>query len=489
MISTVSSLENLVNTFEKPVVLFLPDHPACVPEMIYIAERISNSYTPVFWLVSKRVFDSIENSGYAAIYIPGLLDSPHSVSGETPVLVQTQSAEREKAKPRNSYAWFFHRFRRWKTRLASPIELRNTIGIVDKIIDVLKPKSALLQSDIDGFSIVSARLSNNKIPILLTPSVVSMASKSARILYREGKRQLRCSGNDSPLFNRFVASIWPNVVAGRSGKEILRHPAYRIFVEKLFGVYPDNPWHLGGGSSDYLALGRLSDRERYISYGVSPEKLILTGQLADDLLFKAMNATKGKAQNDPPLILYGISPLPEHNHITWGEHLKSITIILTQLKQMRYTLRLCLHPAHPKEKYLELAEKMNVMVETSPLLEVISMYDIYLTCHSSTIPWAIISQIPVINLDIYDRLKYIAQEVVVNDYIDYSRLGGVINIQSIEDIVPAIKRALDDQVFREQLKQSAEKYVRENVLFDGRAGERLYCAVVDMMVKTNARES
>lgn len=484
----------MVAQSEKPNVLFVPAHPSSMPDMFCVAQGIAHIANSVFWFGSASAGeyswrDSVEEQGYTVIHIPDPPDriemkNGHSgLVGTEPIVPQSSRLKRiikHQLPAASQLYWTWKRYR----PLGRVQKLHSQIKIFDKVIEQFNPSAILLKLDVGTSRILAARARRFKIPILIVPSASSRFTSSTFLLSlgiqsTGGAHRFACSGRDAPLLNRAVAALHPEITYHHDAQVYINSNPMEIIIEKVFGVYPNNPWHLGGSKSSFLALGGAADWERYRSYGVDESRLVLTGQVVHDELHQALQQARERPRGTLPLVLYGASPFPEHGYLSWQEHLETMRQILSILKQTPCTLRLCLHPNHDPSRYLELAREMNIAVEQRPLLRVLPEADVYLTWFSSTIPWAVILGVPVINLDIYDKVNL--RSMVAQDFIDYSTIGGVVNVKTLQEMAKALGRVLNDEQYRQQLDASRKRYVRENALLDGRCGERLVSVVLDMI--------
>ncbi|MDL1894807.1 hypothetical protein FBQ82_00905 [Anaerolineae bacterium CFX7] len=368
-------------------------------------------------------------------------------------------------------------------------EVKRNIAAVDALLEQVEPRAILMQSDIGRVTkVLAAGAGMRGIPMLLVPAVASMITSrdilnGVTIESADSGNRFRCKSARAPLLNRIIAYLWPKVTFEHNGEKYLNTNAMQIIIEKMLRVYPDSPWHLGGAKGSYIAVGSATDWKRYLGYGIEQDRLILTGQVVHDRIFQARQGKKEKRSSRSPLILYGASPLPESNHISWELHRRIMKSVIDHLRAVPCDLRFCLHPHFDPGPYLEFAREVGITVEPRPLIKVLPDADAYLTWYSSTMPWAVMLDIPVINLDIYDMidLKFTA----TSDSIDYTSIGGVMNIKTLGEMVSVLKQALYDELFRKDLARRREEYVRENAILDGKAGERLVSVVEDMIAGRN----
>ena len=475
-----------MNQNRKPVILFATSHPATIPEMVRIAEGFSGKAESVFLLLEDDLssqVDFLEARGYRVLLLYSKPDrfndgEPVDKSGKAGVVKNKTSAARLIA------SFFTSRIKRFQSLTRFYRDIRNSqpinhfrdvlkeIKIIEQHLCVLTPKIVVVYSDRTAVyrTIVTFACRMN-IPILVVPSASNMSFPEGHALNKINRRSLQCDGVDAPFLNRILARFWPEIVYEYRGKKLLFDNAFRIVAEKLFGIYPGNPWIIGGGRLSYIAVSGKNDWQRFVKDGIEESRLVITGMAVHDTLFSLIKARKTvRARDGDALVVLTLPALPEHNMLSWNEYLPVLEKVILEIQKFPCKLMLSLHPAHAPQNYLELAKKLKLEISSRPLFELIPDADLFICSHSSTISWAILVGVPVLNLDIFGT-----------EFDIYDSSNGVINITGIDEISPEMKKVLEDQDYYQELVNAQFKAASAIGLMDGHAGDRLVALVQDLM--------
>jgi hypothetical protein len=351
-------------------------------------------------------------------------------------------------------------------------EFVREIKIIRNYLSTLNPKIVVVYSDRAViYRTLVTYASKMLIPSLVVPSTSAMSFPEGHGLSKVNRRSMQCGGPDAPVINRILAKLWPDIVYEYRGKKLLLDNTFRVIAEKLLGVYPKHPSIIGGGGISYIAVSGLLDWQRYVNYGVDKARLMITGLTVHDKLFSLIETRKKvKVKGHSNLVVLTVPALPEHNMLSWDEHIRLLRKVIIELQQTQCRLMLSLHPAHHTHYYLTLADEMGLEVSSKPLLELIPEMYLFICSHSSTIPWAILSGVPVMNLDIFGT-----------EFDTYYSSEGIINITKIDEIASVMGRILDDKNYYQQLANYQLKTACSIGIMDGHSGDRLVSLVQDLM--------
>jgi hypothetical protein len=220
--------------------------------------------------------------------------------------------------------------------------------------------------------------------------------------------------------------VWPKGLCGLIIRKLIPHwikrghyagvlmfpPPYIVAAESL-GMTLRDAWIVHGGYSDLLCAESEQMRDLYLSEGIPPKKIVLTGTPYCDTLLNAFTilpAAKA-ALRQPHKIVAGRTRIlvawPPSYHDERGAQSEfasyremTMTILgwLSSLPNCDVTVSL--HPA-TLEADREALLYAGVVLSGAYVIDLIAAHDVFVTYFSSTIRWAIASGKPVVNYDAY----------------------------------------------------------------------------------------
>lgn len=250
------------------------------------------------------------------------------------------------------------------------------------------------------------------------------------------------------LITRSLLPQW--IKRGQYAGVLMFPPPYIVAAESL-GMTLRDAWIVHGGYSDVLCAESEQMRDLYVSEGIPPEKLVLTGTPYCDTLLNAftiMPAAK-PALRQPHKIVAGRTRIlvawPPSYHDERGAQSEfasyremTMTILgwLSALPNCDVTVSL--HPATLEEDRAALLDA-GVVVSGAYVIDLIAAHDVFVTYFSSTIRWAIASGKPVVNYDAYKL------------HLDvYDGAPGVLTVDTFAALQAAITALVDcDSTFAE----------------------------------------
>ena len=179
------------------------------------------------------------------------------------------------------------------------------------------------------------------------------------------------------------------------------------------GVSIRDSWIIHGGLSDILCVESLSSKRQYVREGIPEKKMVLTGSPYCDLMYDAINKNPHardafrkpkKIEAKKTRILVSWPPsyhdtYPGKNEFETYESMTRATVAFLQ-SLTSVDLTVSLHPAC--DDYVsEVMRELAVEVTDEYVIDLIPLNDIFVTCFSSTIRWAIAAGKVVVNYDAY----------------------------------------------------------------------------------------
>ncbi|WP_135081521.1 hypothetical protein [Terasakiella sp. SH-1] len=235
------------------------------------------------------------------------------------------------------------------------------------------------------------------------PSVEGIAAS------RQSDIRFKANLTSCPLLLNLIAAFrFPKQEFPTRTSTLLFSPGWLILALAKLDMLPDNPWVQGGGYADFIFMSSDQKAHFAIKQGLDRNKALVIGDAAFDALFHAKSICKEQiaAFNDKfvlsqgkKLIVFAIPNYAEHNILHWDEHLEKLREFSTVLSHFECNVICSLHPKSDIETYRFLESDFGFHIETSPLATILPCADVFLCGNSSTIEWAIILGLPIINLD------------------------------------------------------------------------------------------
>ncbi len=199
----------------------------------------------------------------------------------------------------------------------------------------------------------------------------------------------------SSLINMLAHKIVPNVSRRHLGENVLISNYVTPLAYYFSGLMPKNPWLQGGGYAKKMLVEGREVLKYYLSEGMEPEKMIVTGKPSSDKLYQDFlnynsKLSKRNEDKDSLRVLFPLPQLWEHNSFEWDKHCREIEFMLECLtRDKKVELILSLHPKMSKENYLEMAEKYDCTFAKGSIYEEIPRCDLFVSIYSSTLTSAL----------------------------------------------------------------------------------------------------
>lgn len=352
-------------------------------------------------------------------------------------------------------------------------EIKRQNRLSAELLDRHKPDLLILPLEALGHlsANLAAAASDRGIPCVIVPYTVPV--NIGEICERWCERIYYEKYGMNSLINRFVARRYPQWVYEYRGKKLLRLTAPQIFACECAGMAPRQPWKAGGLQySEMIAVENEAMHDYYVKEGYPPEKLRITGTMADDMLASGL-ADAGRRHDEicrelgmdknKPILLTSMPPDFAHREScqfkTFSDLVEFWTKTLVSLGKYNVIVRL-----HPSLSYEELRhiEQWGARISRRDTAWLMPVCRIFVTTVSSTIRWAIACGIPVVNYDVYGF-----------HYEDFAKAGGVLMMDSSEEFARTLKRLVDDPQFYDQTAERQRAVADRWGNLDGRTGHRL----------------
>ena len=292
------------------------------------------------------------------------------------------------------------------------------------------------------------------------------------------------------VLRRCIEWFIPQAVKYIDGQPVFWQPPSAILGLRLFAGYPEQPWILGGGQADYVAVTGEYYRRILLKAGVSPAKILTTGHPRHDQLVHQGGCWKTRerericqdigAPAKKRLLLLGAPPVA---HITAGTRAGHITAdqmnaylheVIALLLGFDENFHVVIK-VHPRDEsgvlpYLQGHGKAFTVVRCYETAKLIAISDLLL-CQGSTIVFdAHILGTPTLTFDFYQTPGYDM----------WAKAGGVWHVTRPADLLPSVRRVLEDPATRSKLDAERQAFLQEYVRCDGHATERIVSILQQM---------
>ena len=215
-------------------------------------------------------------------------------------------------------------------------------------------------------------------------------------------------------------------------------------------------------------------REAYISMGVPPERLFVTGQPAFDMIWRTeFDRNRVMLELGVPdnkgIVVLATQPFVEFNFWTKKEREEFVMAVVRAMVEFSdKQLVVKLHPSEKVETYQEIFHGMDenqvIISRDVALYQLLDACDLLMTVHSTVALEAMILDKPVITINLSGK----------PDLFPYAESGAAIGVYTEEDIVPAIQKAMYDSAAGDELKRKRKEFVYQHAYKpDGQASKRV----------------
>lgn len=368
----------------------------------------------------------------------------------------------------------------WRRNYSFPLRyyrnIKEKIFIVEKLFRKIKPDLIILaeENTIYQTSIFTTIAKKYSIPSVIVPYTIANETEFAEALYQANEAK--------GFLNRLVGLFFPKWIYRYKGKNLILCQGWQVLILELLKLTSKRPWLINSGFAKKIAVESSHMMRYYLKNGLPPEKLVLTGSLSDDDIYKTQEKLSSKRKwlkkkyhlSDQPIILCAIPHfLPLRKKQTGFENSDQFfTFWVKSLMEIKnYNIIFNLHP-NIKNNQKKPFEILGAIVTSDGLAELIPLCDLYIASISATIRWAIACGKPVLNFDIY---KF--------RFDDYAAAKGIITVESKTDFFKSLNKFTRDQNYYQQMAEKQTKFKAEWGILDGKSGERILDLFNDLTKK------
>jgi hypothetical protein len=273
-----------------------------------------------------------------------------------------------------------------------------------------------------------------------------------------------------PLIRR----VAPQALREIDGQEVYWQHPLAVLTLWLLADYPPQPWILGGGTADTVAVMGAFYRDLLISEGIAPAKIQVTGHPRhDDIVHLAAQWR----QNLPakPSILLAAPPIAHikagtrGGHITMEQANAALHGVIEQLLELPYDLMVKPHPRDvgSMPDYLQNHRRDIRIAGNEPVAPLLARAALLVCQGSSVVLDACGLDVPVVTFDFYDTPGYDM----------WGKAGASVHVTDPAQILPSVQAALTDPALQSQLREQRQNFVARYMRLDGEATKRVLLAL------------
>lgn len=315
------------------------------------------------------------------------------------------------------------------------------------------------------YSYYSKIYSSSEIPLIIVPNW--FAGKS-EILGTKHNSSVNVQSNLRLFFLRRFRRDYLEFINDNEESRVISCKTFsESFADLILGTTPPNPWILHSGYSDFILIDSESMRDQALELGFNNNKLIVTGSITHDTIYKEINRFKNSNTSKSIRILFALPPDFFTSRgkfcLDYSNQTQMIELVLTALRsKTKSSVTISLHPSTNFDEIFksQLENKFNVFFSNQPIEILLANSTHFLASVSSTIRWALSLGIPVLNFDFY---KF--------DYIDYQKAKNYIRVNSHEEFLNALdsflqmggEKSLDEKRYWGNIDGNAEQRILNSI--------------------------
>lgn len=261
-------------------------------------------------------------------------------------------------------------------------------------------------------------------------------------------------------------------------------PAPLILAREALGLTLRNAWVTHGGFADHLAAESKSTYDCYLAEeACPPDKPVLTGSVYGDVVSKGMDedpsyrvafntTNRIKPGRTSILLSWPTNYHDERGHFCEFPDYETLTrkVIgyITSLPNVDLTLSL--HPNTPP-RFRQIVASIHP-ITTKDVLTLIPQNDIFITCGSSTMRWAVACAKPVIDYEFYNF-----------ELPEYKVCPAVFRVNDFQSFQDRLHSLVTDESAYQSAAQAQKKLAPEWGILDGQNFNRIYELALAMLNK------
>jgi hypothetical protein len=284
----------------------------------------------------------------------------------------------------------------------------------------------------------------------------------------------------SKYFNKLLVKFFPSYLYFYRGVDIVRLPACKAIWYEVLDIGAPLPWVFNSGKSDSIVVDSVAMYNFYEKAGIPSSQLRLTGMPVQDKIFQISKnkeeskhklCIEYKLDFQKPVLLAGIFPDCFHmlfsvSTCEFESYDEATRFWIQSIKQciQKFNILFTVHPGISQTERGELEQLHGITiisVDTSTA-DVIPLCDLYITCVSSTMRWAIACEIPVIDFDFYGFGNQLP-----------GFLPGVVCVRTRKEFLATINKLLNDDLYLLELRNFQESVAGDFGMLDGMACKRI----------------
>ena len=232
------------------------------------------------------------------------------------------------------------------------------------------------------------------------------------------------------------------------------------------------------------------EKDMYVSLGVPPEKIFITGQPRFDIIWQKQSNPNGQiiaelgVPEEKGIIVLATQPFVEPRIWTEQQREQLVQAAVSAVKEFPdKQLVIKLHPDESIEKYRKIltniGEDKAIICRDVNLYELLNAGELLMTGDSTVGLEAMLLDKPVIVVNFTGRPCVMG----------YAESGAAIGVYKEEGLAPAIGKALYDPLVRKELKQNREGFINKHVYKpDGQASKRVAKLIIQLIEKAKGRQ-
>ena len=316
-----------------------------------------------------------------------------------------------------------------------------------------------------------------RVPSLIVPYTIANAEEIAEAYWDNPDYSL------SRWRNRLASWLYPRWIHEHKGRKLLPLPPGQILAIESLGLAPPLPWVINSGSADCIAVENPFMLRYYLAAGLPRERMVVTGALADDVLFRRIDLTAGGSRQSGastrrPVLLCALPPDQYRSRRRTAEFESYEALVRAWATDLAgvpgFDVVVRLHPRTLNGDVPYLESEYGLRVSTDDTAALVAGCDVFLASVSATIRMAIAAGKPVINYDCY-RYRY-------SDFVD---VPGVITVEHRDAFRAALARLADGRS-REDVAARQREFAAREFPLDGHSGTRLLALIEALVARGRA---
>jgi hypothetical protein len=451
----------------RDIVAFLPRHATSWTKMVELARILAadGRFRPIMLVTSRSIAacaPAASLDGLEVIDVADRVVGPvEKAVADLSAPIDAAEAQRRPGKARDPHlAWM-----RMRQSLRSLRVWRDELG---RLLGELRPSVVMVPGDreLEPVAPMLAACRRRRIPTIICAS--NVPNIEAVRLARAGDADFD-AGPDAPWLNRWAKRFHPRQVDTSGGAPMLFSPGWRTLALDRAGMLSPNPWVQGGGLADHVLHHSRSRLDIAVQQGLDRNKAVFVGDHTIDPLYRAReerSAIRARLEKDygldrrRQLAVLSVPNDAEHGLCDMPTHLTRLDAWMAPLVRAQLNVVLSLHPKSLPETYRPLAERHGFVIARERLADILPVGDVFICSCSSTIYWAQLCGIPVLNMD---WLPYRSHH--------FTAPFGILTAETPAEFEVCLERFGAGEANRGLDAHAAE--IRAESLFDGKAGARI----------------